>query len=391
MLYRGQKDAIQDFLPLRVENWIVCANALQIDWLSVCPPTGTDVQHRGDDLFFEVDQKHEVDFENKGGETYICGNPPFTGTRKQTDDQKSNLHLVFSELTHKWKNVDYVGAWFLKAAQFNKSCDAPFAFVATNSLCQGQQVPITWSLLLSMGLNIRFAVTPFKWSNLASNKAGVTVIVAGLDSRKGGSRTIFYREERVDVEHINPYLTPHRVDIIESRRAPISYRATLEYGVYYSKSAKLLLSGCEASELIKKGVSASLIKQFIGSNEFIKGLTRYCLWIPEERLDEALEYKEVAHRIEEVKRQRLATSDKAVNKLAAKPHQFREFNGDEERKIFVPIVSSEAREYFPAGIVDKTVIPTNKAFYSPNTPLWVLSIILSQLHLSWIGTICGRL
>lgn len=149
--YRGPLVARAEFLPLDAMNWITCGNALRLDWLSICPPTGSKVILAADDLFSTPLDQAQIDFENEGGETYICGNPPFTGTRKQTDEQKSDLLAVFSGVTTKWKNVDYVGAWLLKAAQYNKHCKARFAFVATNSLCQGQQVPITWAILNDLG------------------------------------------------------------------------------------------------------------------------------------------------------------------------------------------------------------------------------------------------
>jgi hypothetical protein len=133
-------------------------------------------------------------------------------------------------------------SWFLKAAQYNAQCDAPFAFVATNSICQGQQVPITWALLHSMGLGIRFAVTPFKWNNLASHNAGVTVVIVGVDAYKSGVRTLYYNDTKAVVEHINPYLTAHRVEIVEALKSPAFLPLSLEYGVYYSKSAGLILS-----------------------------------------------------------------------------------------------------------------------------------------------------
>ncbi|GMA58185.1 hypothetical protein GCM10025858_26880 [Alicyclobacillus sacchari] len=182
VLYRGKTLAISEFLPLSSENWITCGNALRLDWLSICPPTGTGVKLHADDLFHTPLEQTQLDFENEGGETYICGNPPFTGTRKQTDEQKSDLQAVFSRYTTKWKNVDYVGAWLVKAAEYNTHCRASFAFVATNSLCQGQQVPITWAVLRDLGFRIRFAYTSFIWSNLAKNRAGVTVIIVGLDA-----------------------------------------------------------------------------------------------------------------------------------------------------------------------------------------------------------------
>ena len=391
VLYRGQKLALAEFLPLRNENWIVCGNALRFDWLSICPPTGTGVKLQADDLFSTPLDQVEIDFENEGGETYICGNPPFTGTRKQTVEQKSDLQEVFSSLSSQWKNVDYVGAWFLKAAQYNAQCDAPFAFVATNSLCQGQQVPITWALLHSMGLAIRFAATPFKWSNLANHNAGVTVVIVGVDGYKSGPRTLYYDDAKAVVEHINPYLTAHRVEIVKALRNPAFLPISLEYGVYYSKSAGLIVSPDDERELKAAGVPSTYLRQFIGSHEFINGEVRYCLWISDERLDDAASYPEISSRIAAVKRDRLGTDDKAVKKLASKPHQFREFKGDEAKKIFVPIVSSESRQYFPAGLVGSSVVPTNKAFYAPTEALWPLAVLLSRLHLTWIGTICGRL
>lgn len=163
------------------------------------------------------------------------------------------------------------------------------------------------------------------------------------------------------------------------------------YGVYYSKSAWLILSTEEARELLKQGVPKCFLRSFIGSNEFINGNSRFCLWIPDESLQDALSFSAVKSRVESVRTDRSQTRDKAVQKLAARPHQFREFKGDEDNKIFVPIVSSESREYFPAGLALSNVIPTNKAFYIPEAPIWLLSIIVSKLHLIWIGTICGRL
>ena len=391
VLYRGQKLALAEFLPLRNENWITCGNALRLDWLSICPPTGTGVKVRADDLFEMPLDQAEIDFENEGGETYICGNPPFSGTRKQTDEQKADLEAVFANITSKWKNVDYVGAWLLKAALYNQHCNARFAFVATNSLCQGQQVPITWSILGEMGCHIRFAHTSFVWSNLAKNRAGVTVIIVGLDFDGSGTRTILTGDSRRTVTHINPYLTEHRIKIVEASRRPLFVEPVMDYGVYYSKSAGLILEPLEKEALLQEGLPANLVKSFLGSTEFINGDPRYCLWLGDDDVALARRFPSVASRIDAVRRDRLATEDKAVNKLATRPHQFRERKGDEATKIFVPIVSSENREYFPVGLADGAVIPTNKAFYMGNSPLWCLSILASRLHLAWIAAICGRL
>jgi hypothetical protein len=391
VLHRGQKEALRDFLPLDAENWITCGNALRLDWLSICPPTGTGVKHRADDLFHTPLDQAQIDFENEGGETYICGNPPFKGTRKQDSQEKEDLERVFSGITTKWKNVDYVGAWLMKAALYNDACDAPFSFVATNSLCQGQQVPITWALLLQRDFRIRFAHTSFKWSNLAANKAGVTVVVTGVDRHSNGPRRIYTDGSVREVANINPYLTEHNISVVPAEKNPKFISVSMEYGVYYSKSAGLILEPDEKDALLHSGLTTNFVRRFIGSTEYINGKERYCLWIANDELPQATSIEAVRQRIESVRSDRLETEDAAVNKLAQRPHQFRERKGDDPAKIFVPIVSSENREYFPAGVADQSVVPTNKAFYIPNAPLWTLAIITSKLHLSWIDTICGRL
>jgi hypothetical protein len=391
VLYRGQKLALAEFLPLNKENWITCGNALRLDWLSVCPPTGTGVKHRADDLFHMPLDQPEIDFENEGGETYICGNPPFKGTRKQDFQEKEDLERVFSCTTTKWKNVDYVGAWLMKAALYNDACYAPFSFVATNSLCQGQQVPITWAILLQRGFRIRFAHTSFKWSNLAANKAGVTVVVTGVDRDPNGSRWIYSDGSVREVANINPYLTEHNISFVPAEKKPRFTSIPMEYGVYYSKSAGLMVEPDEKDALLCSGLAPKFVRRFIGSTEYINGKERYCLWIADDELQQVSSIESVRQRIESVRRDRLETDDAAVNKLAQRPHQFRERKGDDPAKIFIPIVSSENRQYFPAGVADSSVVPTNKAFYIPNAPLWTLAVITSKLHLSWIDTICGRL
>ena len=307
LLYRGEKLALAEFLPLRNENWITCGNALRLDWLSVCPPTGTGVKLHSDDLFSTPLDQPAIDFQNEGGETYICGNPPYTGSRKQTDQQKSDLQAVFSPYTTKWKNADYVGAWFIKAAEYSLHCLASFAFVATNSLCQGQQVPITWAILKSLGFRIRFAITSFVWSNLAANRAGVTVVIVGVDSSLSGERRLVSGENQRIVGNINPYLTEHTIDIVESSRRPLFIDIPMDYGVYYSKSAGLILQSDEARTLIAAGFPATLLKRFLGSTEFINGVERWCLWLDDCDLHVIEHYPEVRTRIESVRKDRLAT------------------------------------------------------------------------------------
>ncbi len=183
VLYRGQQLALAEFLPLEAANWITCGNALRLDWLSICPPTGTGVKVRGDDLFSTPLDQTEMDFENEGGETYICGNPPYKGSQSQADAQKDELEMVFRGVEVNWRGLDYVAGWFKKASEYCIAQNATFAFVSTNSICQGKAVSSLWPNLLYRDLEIAFAYTSFKWANLANFNAGVTVIVVGVTAQ----------------------------------------------------------------------------------------------------------------------------------------------------------------------------------------------------------------
>ncbi|GLI97022.1 DNA methyltransferase [Sphingobium sp. BS19] len=392
-LYLSQQEARAIVLPLHKTGQITVDNALRLDWLKICPPESIPVAAEHDlagptgRLLLEDNGLARVDTI----ETYICGNPPFSGTRKQSLDQKSDLERVFSPISKSWKNVDYVGAWFMQAAIYNTHCAAPFAFVATNSFCQGQQVAITWQLIFDRGLAIRFAHTSFEWKNLAANKAGVTVVIVGLDSGASGRRTITTDDIVQEVEYINPYLTHHNIRGVSAERSSLSGLPKMDYGVYYSKSEGLMLDFAEHERLVQSGFPSRLLKRFLGSTQFINGVERYCLWLGDGDVEEACSFPDIRERIERVRRDRIETTDVAVNKLAERPYQFRERKGDDPSKIFVPIVSSVNRPYLPCGIAGEDVIPSNKAFYIAGGPLWTLAILTSRLHLCWIATVCGHL
>jgi len=188
VLYLGQQLALAEFLPLDAENWITCGNALRLNWLTVCPPTGAGVEVGGDDLFSAPKQQANIDFEHEGGETFICGNPPYKGSQTQTKEQKADLKSIFAGRTKNWKTLDYVAGWFMKAADYGTKTNAASAFVSTNSICQGRQVDVLWSVIFNTGHEISFAHTSFKWANLASHNAGVTVVVIGVSNRVGKNR-----------------------------------------------------------------------------------------------------------------------------------------------------------------------------------------------------------
>ncbi|MCH6255665.1 hypothetical protein MLD52_03850 [Puniceicoccaceae bacterium K14] len=235
VIYRGQKEALAVFLPLEAANWITYGNALHLDWLSVCPPTGTTVKNRADDLFETPLDQSEIDFENEGGETYICGNPPYLGSTWQSKEQKAELKNIFEGKTKSWKSLDYVSAWFMKAAEYGTHTNAAAAFVSTNSICQGQQVPILWPLIFETGHEIFFAHTSFKWANLASHNAGVTVVIVGISNKAPKTRKLFSLSESGEsvlknVDNINAYLvSADNVSLVKSTR-PIAELSPMDFG-----------------------------------------------------------------------------------------------------------------------------------------------------------------
>ena len=254
VLYRGQKEALAVFLPLSSENWITCGNALRLDWLSLCPPTGTGVKVQADDLFGTPLNQTEIDFENEGGETYICGNPPYLGSTWQDAEQKADLERIFGHRTKSWKSLDYVAGWFMKAADYGTQTSAAAAFVSTNSICQGQQVPILWPLIFATNHEIVFAHTSFRWANLASHNAGVIVAIIGIAREFAGTRKLFTLSDTGgtvvrEAAHINAYLAAGPDTIVEKASNAKGGIARMEFGNKPVDGGHLLLSSAEVKAL----------------------------------------------------------------------------------------------------------------------------------------------
>ncbi len=317
VLYRGQQEALAEFLPLDAQNWITCGNALRLDWLTLCPPTGTGVKLNADDLFESPLDQPEIDFANAGGETYICSNPPYRGSTWQSSEQKEDLKRIFDGRAKGWKSLDYVAGWLMKAADHGTQTRTVSAFVATNSVCQGQQVAILWPSIHATGHEIAFAHTSFK----------------------------------------------------------------------------LLLTGDEVDALgLDSADKARFVRRFYGSAEFIRGLSRYCLWIGEDEYGAASEDSRLSSRFNAVQVQRSASNKLATRDLAAMPFRFGEVRqtGD-ETAIVVPRVSAESRDYLPVGLLAPGAIVGDRNFALYDAPLWNMALIASRLHWVWIGTVCVRM
>lgn len=396
VLYRGQKDALQDFLPLDTENWITCGNALRLDWLSICPPTGRCVKHHADDLLGTPLDQAEIDFKNEGGETYICGNPPYHGSTWQSDDQKSQLQAIFGGRARGWKSLDYVAGWLMKAADYGTQTDSAAAFVSTNSICQGQQVPILWPLIFHTGHEIAFAHTSFKWANLASRNAGVTVAIVGISNHAGKVRRLFsIAEDGTTIEkqtdNINAYLSSGRNLIVNKEMAPRGPLPRMIFGNKVVDGGHLRMNRAELELLdLPEEVASNFIRRIYGSSDFIRGEIVYCLWIGDDRLAEAMAYPAVAARVEAVRSLRLASPDQSANQMAHRSHQFREMRHANQHTIILPRITSENRSYLPVGIIDASGVVSSQSFALYDEPVWLLSIIASRLHITWVATVCGR-
>lgn len=396
--YRGQKDALADFLPLSKENWIICGNALRLDWLSICPPTGTGVRVVADDLFETPLEQTEIEFENEGGETYICGNPPYKGSQGQTDDQKADLQSVFFKYTKNWKSLDYVAGWFMKAAEYGTNTKTATAFVSTNSICQGRQVATLWPLIHGTSHEISFAHTSFKWANLASHNAGVTVAVVGISVRSPAQRKLYSIADDGSVvvretSHINAYLTPGANTMVEARPEPLAHLNSMSFGSMPNDGGHLLLDVQETDAAIRgHGVDPKFIRPFVGSEEFIRGKERRCIWVGNDDFVSAIDNDWLAQRFDAVRRQRTASGRETTKALANQSHRFGEVRqSGNETVLIVPSVSSESRPFLPVGLLPRSSIVSNLAFALYDAPLWNMALIASRLHLVWIATVCGKM
>ncbi len=397
MTWRGDGPARAEFLPLNAQNWITQGNALRLDWLSVCPPTGTGVRYHAEDLFHTPLDQAQIDFDNEGGETYICGNPPYAGLSSQTDSQKDDLRSLFEGISPYWKSFDYVFCWFWKAANFLQVTIGNGAFVATNSICQGQQVSMFWPLILTEKMRIEFAHTSFRWSNLAASNADVTVVVIGIGSRR--KQSMLFTQSGTDeplvtlVDNINAYLVPGpKIFVDPAAKAP-SGRPTMFWGNKPTDGGFLIMSADEGRRLRQSEPGlAVFLKSYFGSSEFIDGNPRVCVWVPDRDAEVAKAFPSLRNRFESVRIFRANSKAKETRPSAAFPHRFRQIQGHPGAKsIVVPIHTSEAREYLPVGLLSADSIISNAAYGLYDAPLWNMALIASRLHLVWIGTVCGKL
>ena len=271
--------------------------------------------------------------------------------------------------------------------------NAKLAFVATSSLTQGEQESILWPEIYNLGAEIHFAHKSFNWSNFAKNKAGVVCVIIGLDKKnKTKVKKIYDDKKMINAKFINAYLYDGPNVVVFRENAPVSELPKMTFGNMPLDGGNLILSHEDKKELINENIKyKKFIKTLMGAEEYINGKKRYCLWIKDEDLEDALTSKFISNRIKKVKNFRLSSKDKATQKLASRPHQFRDLNLAKKNSIIIPRHTSERRNFLTVGFLDREIIipDSSQAIYDP--PLYIFAILSCRLHSIWASFVGGTL
>lgn len=353
-------------LPLTDAGQITCGNATRLEWENVCP-------------------------KNENDEIYILGNPPYLGYAMQSSEQKDDMAYVFKSLDN-YKKLDFIACWFYLGAKYINGSDAQYAFVSTNSICQGEQVAILWQNIFDKNLEIGFAHTSFKWNNNAKANAGVTVIIVGIRNNSKLEKYLFSDNRKYLVNNINAYLANAQNIIVQKRQKTISDFPTMMKGSQPTDGGNLILSTIEKEILIDKYPQSQMfIRKLSGSEEFINGSERWCLWITSDMFEKAIEVEEIKTRIEKVRQMRLSSTKEATRESAKSSYAFGEIRFSPTNSIIIPSHSSENREYIPLGFLDESTIISNSAFAIYNAKIYLFSILNSTIHIDWVRAVCGSL
>ncbi len=405
-------------LPLKKAAKIVHGNALQIDWKDLIKnesinitannavirlyeptPEYTTVNIKTVNLTI-IDERITTNesIQIKNSFDYILGNPPFLGKSNQNTEQKADMEKVF--IGYKGTGVlDYVTAWYLKAAQLIQNTKTKVAFVSTNSISQGEQVGILWNILFNQyKIKIHFAHQTFSWKNEAKGNAAVHVVIIGFANYDTNNKSIFEYENikgephEVKAKNINPYLLGGNDNFVEKRRMPICNVSEMIKGSMPNDGGYYLFTNQEKVDFINNEPnSAKYFRQFIGGYEFLNNVERWCLWLAEANPSEIKLLPHVMERIENVKKNRLQSNRETTRKDAVTPMLFGENRHTNFDYLALPEVSSENRNYIPVGYVDKTTIASNKIYMVPNASLFSFGILSSKMHNAWIKQISGRM
>lgn len=381
-------------IPIIDMPTIICGNSARLDWNSVCPNIPHEassvhiVSMFGDFNDESESQKSEVAYD----EIYVIGNPPYKGSSKQTTEQKQDLKAIFDNSSFfAYKNLDYIAIWFKKGADYIKNTDARLAFVSTNSICQGEQVAMLWPYLLDRA-EIPFCYTSFKWSNSAKDVAGVTVVIVALSAKTSREKIIYSENVKSLAKNISPYLVDAPNIIMFRTSNSISGLPELVRGSMPTDDGNFSLTPKEKNELVANyPESIKFIKDYLSGEDFLKGNSRYCLWIEDSEINEANSIPEIKRRLEAVRDFRLKSKAPSTVDYAKYPNRFRQKAYKDSDLIVLPLTSSERRDYIPMVFKQKGTVATNSAGVIYDAEPWLFAILESKIHTAWIRTVCGKL
>lgn len=325
------------------------------------------------------------------------GNPPFSGSQTMLKSQKDELVSVCGDAIDKPGTLDYVSAWYVKAARLiQKYNRIKAAFVSTNSICQGRQVASLWGHIFDLGVGIEFAHQTFKWKNEAKDNAGVYCVIIGLSANPTSGKLFVYQDvtgtpSSEIVTEINGYLIEGKRQVYVREASEVLSDSTkpIMFGNMPIDGGNLIIEAPDYEEFASDPDIEPYVKKLVGSKELLHNLPRYCLWLPD--APETIKQKPIiAERIEGCRTMRQASKDPGCQKMADRAHEFRDLNNP-DTAIVIPGVSSERREYIPMGFIGNDTIVTNLCHIVPNGTLYDFGILESRMHMTWMRTVCGRL
>lgn len=359
-------------LPLKKAANIVHGNALRIDWGEVVP---------------------------KNKLSYIMGNPPFVGAMVMKEPQREDMAVVFETQLKGFGVLDYVSAWYVKAAEILQGRSIRAAFVSTNSISQGEQVPLFWPLLTQKyGLKIFFAHQTFRWNNEARGVAAVHCVIIGLSGTEIKPKRLFHYEDiageptETQPDQINPYLVNGKEIFIVNRNKPVCNVPGMKFGSMPRDGGHFILTAEEMKDFLKiEPAAKKWIRPYTGAQEFINGYTRYCLWLVGISPTELKALPKVMGRVESVKKFRLESSAAATRRFAETPTVFCQIAQPKTDYLLIPRVSSERRKYIPIGQMSAATIANDQVLTVADAKLFHFGILTSAMHMAWVKTLCGRL
>lgn len=354
-------------IPLKETGRVKHGNAARVDWREVCPNGGDE-------------------------EIYLIGNPPYKGGKATSASMKADYPYAFGPRKYS-KDLDYISIWFVKGSDYIAGTRAELSFVSTNSITQGEQVGLLFPVLFGLGLEIGYAYTAFRWSNSAKRNAGVSVVVINLRPARHSPKYIFTSGRRIDASNINGYLVDAASIFIYRRTRPLTtWLPRMALGSMPKDGGHLVVNEREWLDAISASSDARrYLRPYVGSEEFIRGRKRFCVWVTDDQLGVARSIPPIRERLDRVAEWRASRTEPGVKAYSAHPNRFKQIAYKSTEAILMPRHSSETRPYIPIGYLDSETVISDAANAIYDAALWLLAILSSRVHNVWARAVGGGL